>query len=118
MYDGEGSKPKPSPKSFSINLNQYAAATEWLRGFLIRNHGLAAAKVLHDAYPNVWRVYDIDGDIIISIDHDLMTRIALVLEQIEWLIADNQPEPVLSDEDQEYYDQLREIMTNDEEDGA
>ena len=103
---GDGKKPAPS--AFNIDIMHYAAAVEWLKGFVLKNYGMQITEVVHDAYANSWRCYDSEHGIITNVEHDLMQRLALVLEQIEWLWA----EKVQHDHE----DELREIFGED--DGA
>lgn len=84
MYDGEGHKNQPPPASFNFDIRIYEPAIAWLKNFIFWHHGHVIARVTHDAYPNLWRCYDDEGLVVVNIDHQLMCRLALVLEQIEW----------------------------------
>jgi hypothetical protein len=85
--DTSGVQRKKPPESFNTDLNNFAAAADWVTKFIHKRFGLQVRRVLHDAYPDLWRFYDSDGEVIVNIEHDLMRRLALVLEQIEWLEA-------------------------------
>jgi len=76
---------KPSPEAFTLNLSHYTEAIDWLRDFIHKQYGLRVGKVVHDAYPNIWRCYDVDGEIDVNVEHDMMARLALVLEHMDWL---------------------------------
>ena len=80
---------KPSPEAFGLNLSNYTEAIDWLRDFIHKHYGLRVGKVVHDAYPNIWRCYDVDGEIIVNIGHDMMARLALVLEHMDWLYEES-----------------------------
>lgn len=85
--DTTGVQRKPPPEGFSINLEHYSAAVEWLKSHVMRNHGLQVVKVVHDAYAGLWRCYDPEGEIVVNVEHELMQRLALVLEQVDWMWA-------------------------------
>lgn len=101
---------KPAPPSFSINLSDFVQSIEWIKAFLHKKFGVRVGKVVHDAYPNLWRCYDVDGEIITNIDHALMSRLAIVLAEIDalWL------QDLVEKEEEE----LLRNQYADEEDGA
>ena len=92
MYNGEtdGAKLKPPPQSFNIDLDFYKEACDWIKRFLRKSYGHEVDKVIHDAYPNIWRVYDHEGEVIVNINHDIMARLALVLEMHDMMIAEEE----------------------------
>lgn len=86
MWDGNGPEPrKPPPEGFRVNAGDFVRAIEWVKSFVYRVYGEFIGSVVHDAYPNLWRFYDADGDLILVLEHKMMSRIVLVLEQIDWL---------------------------------
>lgn len=110
--DTSGVKPKPAPASFNTNLDYYKDAVEWIKDFIQKVHGIPVHKVIHDAYPDIWRVYDDQGSIVVNIDGQFMKRIALVLEQIDWLWAEEHDR---LDEQAQMEERYREALAAQEE---
>ncbi len=105
---GEGVPSKPSPKAFNIDLGHFKQAVGWVKMFVLKVYGERIVRALHDAYPNVWRFYDENGHMVLNLEHELMERLALVLDQIDWMYEEH-----LREFDQ---DEMRELFGED--DGA
>jgi hypothetical protein len=109
--DTSGVQRKPPPDSFGLNLTNFTQALDWVRDHIYKHYGYRVMKVLHDAYPNIWRCYDEDGEIIVNIEHALMARLALALDEIDYMLT--------AQEVMEYEEELRERYGEvEEDDGA
>ena len=99
---------KAPPASFNSDIRNFYQAVEWIKRHLLQHFGTRVTKVVHDAYPNLWRCYDDDGDVIVNVDHELMARLALVLEEIDY----HKLQEEMMDQDDE---ELRKKWLEDEE---
>jgi hypothetical protein len=110
---------KPTPAGFSIELKDYEKSVGWLKRFLFLNFGLKVKSVTFDAYASLWRAYNYDDEIIVNIDNDLMNRLLLVLEHIEWMLFQG-PEQVRAYEEvlDEPFEMMQMKRDEDEDDGA
>lgn len=93
-----GGRSGPPHPGFNIDIAHYAAAAEWLKKFVVRSYGFEITNVIHDPYGNVWRCYDSKQGIIVNVDHELMQRLALVLEQIDWLWSEKRQQDEIDEQ--------------------
>lgn len=86
-YDGDngGVKlTKPRPPGFKVDTNDFEKAINWIKDHLKRHHGVMVVKVLHEANLDMWFFYENENEASVSLSHEMMERILLVLNQIEW----------------------------------
>ena len=83
MEYGETPKPPKPPRELEkLNMADYQKAIQWLKQHLLKR-GVKLGSVVLDPYVEVWRLYDVDGSIITSLEHDVMERLLDVLTKID-----------------------------------
>jgi hypothetical protein len=84
-WDSLGMKMPAARKEVDFKL--YQPAAEWVKKHIAQKYGFIPTKVVLDDNLG-WRFYDQEGNLLTTIDRDLMEKLALTLEKIEWNRSD------------------------------
>lgn len=74
---------KESPAGFLLNMHEYQKSVDWVKQKVKQAFGKTIDECTYDPNIDYWRFYS-ENEIIVSLPHDIMERIMLVLEKIDW----------------------------------